>query len=126
LIPLYIALGGAAGSLLRSGIGSWIQGRAGSGFPWGTFAVNGVGSLLMGVILGYILAVEAGAGPRALLVLGLLGGFTTFSTFSFEVVTLLQSGAWGRAFIYAGGSVLIGVMAVFAGLQVVEVLIRGR
>lgn len=126
MIPFYVALGGAAGSLLRFGLTNWIQARAWSGFPWGTFAVNGIGSLFIGVMLGVLVGIEAGPGPRALLVMGLLGGFTTFSTFSYETLTLLQNDSWGKAFAYAGGSVLIGVGAVFLGLQVAEFFLRGR
>jgi CrcB protein len=107
-------------------MGSWIQARAAAGFPWGTFAVNGLGSLLIGVVLGYLTSVEAGPGPRLFLVVGLLGGFTTFSTFSYEVVTLLQIGEWTRAGLYAIGSVILGVAAVLIGLQIAEVVLRGR
>jgi CrcB protein len=107
-------------------MGSWIQARGSAGFPWGTLAVNGVGSLLIGVVLGYLSAVESGPGPRLFLVVGLLGGFTTFSTFSFEVVSLFQGGAWGRAGLYAVGSVMLGVSAVFAGLHLAEIVLRGR
>jgi CrcB protein len=107
-------------------MGIWIQTRTAAAFPWGTFAVNGLGSLLIGVVLGYLTAVEAGPGPRLFLVVGLLGGFTTFSTFSYEVVTLLQIGEWTRAGLYAIGSVILGVAAVLIGLQIAEVVLKGR
>jgi len=124
--PLYIAVGGAIGSLARYGMGAWIQAKDAVGFPWGTFAVNGLGSLLIGVVLGYLTAVEAGPNLRLFLVVGILGGFTTFSTFSYEVVTLFQSGEWARAGLYAVGSLVLGVAAVLVGLQIVEVVLRGR
>jgi CrcB protein len=126
VIPFYVALGGAIGSLARYGMGSWIQVRAGAEFPWGTFAVNGLGSLLIGIVLGYLTAVDAFPGPRLFLVVGVLGGFTTFSTFSYEVVTLLQSGGWGRAALYAAGTMALGVVAVFIGMQIAEIALKGR
>lgn len=124
MIALYVALGGALGSLARYGLSTWVQGRVTSAFPWGTFAVNGLGSLLIGLVLGHLVAIEAGPGPRAFLVIGLLGGFTTFSAFSYETVSLLHAGAWGKAGLYAAGSVLVGVCGVLVGLQAAEALLR--
>ena len=115
MILLAIALGGAAGAVARYGLGSWIQGRAGSGFPIGTLAVNVLGSFLLGFFLHYVEGIRSTPEVRALVSVGILGAFTTFSTFSYEVVALLESGAWPRAIGYVLGSLLLGVAAVVFG-----------
>jgi fluoride exporter len=125
LIALYIALGGAAGALARFGLSSWVHSWGGTAFPWGTFAVNAVGSFLIGVLLRATEAAVAWPELRALLAIGLLGGFTTFSTFSYETAMLLSSGAWGRAALYSLGSVALGLAAVLAGIWVGGVAVRG-
>jgi CrcB protein len=111
-----IALAGAAGTLARYGVSTLLQ-RAGSTLPYGTLAVNVLGSFLLGVLL------RAGAAPpdappsalRLALTVGFCGGFTTFSAFSVETALLLQSGAYARAALYASTSVLLSLAAVFAG-----------
>lgn len=111
-----IALGGALGSLLRWGLSGALQRAGGGTFPWGTFAVNAVGSLAIGFVA--TLALERALVPpalRALLIPGLLGGFTTFSALSFETVALLRDGQWPAAAGYALGSVAVGVAAAIAG-----------
>ena len=110
-----VALGGALGALLRTFVSSGLQGMLGPAFPWGTLGVNVSGSFLMGILFA---AVQRGTIPpefQALLAVGLLGSFTTFSAFSMETLTLLQEGAWIRAVTYAAGSVVLGLGAVAAG-----------
>ena len=115
-LVLAVAAGGAAGSVARYGVALLAE-RAGAGFPWGTLAVNVAGSLLLGALVRH-LAVPPGAAPAALplaLTVGLCGGFTTFSTFSLDLLRLLQSGAAGRAALYAAASVGLSLAAVWAG-----------
>lgn len=116
MVLLYVAVGGAAGAVARYGLSGWIHGRTELQFPWGTLVVNVLGSLLIGFALAYLDAARITPEVRALITVGLLGGFTTFSTFSYESVALLQAGAWPKAALYVGGSVLVGIGAVYAGL----------
>jgi|LSQX01.1.fsa_nt_gb CrcB protein len=105
---LAVALGGALGSVLRYLANLWIQ------QPWSTLLVNLLGSFLIGLCALYFVN---GVNPllRLALVTGILGGFTTFSAFSLESMQLLQQEQWGRFFIYAGGNVLGGLLACWAG-----------
>ena len=118
MLYLYIALFGAVGSLARFGAQGVVQRWTGAGFPWGTFVVNVTGSVLVGFIakLGTsstLLSPDLRVG----LLIGLCGGYTTFSTFSFETVRLLQDGAYARAALYVGGSVLLSLAATLVGMQ---------
>jgi CrcB protein len=117
MILLYIAVGGAVGAVARYGVAGWVQDRAGFAFPWGTLVVNVLGSLLIGFALRYLEAVRWTPELRALVTIGLLGAFTTFSTFSYETVGLLEDGEWLRAGLYAAGSVVLGLVAVYVGLM---------
>lgn len=119
-----IALGGAVGALARFGLTGWVQPRAGS-FPWGTLAVNVLGSFLLGLAFR---AIEAGAVPMAWrqgITIGMLGAFTTFSTFSLEAVALARDGDWAQAVTYVVASVLLAVLAVLAGIGVGDMAVRG-
>jgi fluoride exporter len=119
MILFLIALGGAAGSLLRYLLGGAIQRSSASGFPVGTFFVNVAGCFLIGVFVRYLLNMQTSAELRALLVVGFCGGFTTFSTFSFETVGLIEGGEYARAATYIVGSVLLCIIATFAGMATV-------
>ncbi len=112
----YIALGSALGGVLRYLLGGAIQRAAGPGFPVGTMIVNLSGSFLLGFLLRYAthppsLTPEV----RAFLTVGICGGYTTFSTFSAETVTLMQDGQWAKAITYALGSVVLALAATAAG-----------
>lgn len=111
---LLVALGGALGAALRYGLGAWLQGYS-SGFPLSTLAINVSGSLLIGLVLR--LSLEGALSPEARLFLavGVLGGYTTFSTFSYELLALAQGGEGGRAFLYAFLSLALGFGAVALG-----------
>jgi CrcB protein len=105
--------------VLRWALAGAIQRGAGTAFPWGTFAVNVAGALVIGFVAA--LAIErAQLSPdaRTLLIPGLLGGFTTFSAFSLETFALLRDGDWLTAGIYAGGSLVAGLAATFAGFAI--------
>jgi len=112
-----IAIGGALGSVLRFGLSSFTHGWLGRGFPYGTLAVNVLGSLAMGVL--FILLVERVAESsvlRAGLLIGLLGGFTTFSSFSIETMNLIEQGALARAATNVLASVTLCLGATWVGM----------
>ena len=122
-ILLSVALGGAIGSLLRYFVASAIQSPASAGFPWGIFIVNVTGGFAMGVITELAaLKLNIGLELRAFLTVGILGGYTTFSTFSLESALLIQRGAYGLATAYISGSALLSIAALFAGLWIVRAL----
>lgn len=106
-----VAAGGAAGCAARYLVTQAAQPWA-AAFPWGTFGINVAGSFLLGALVG---ALPPGHAGRLLLGTGFCGGFTTFSTFSTEVVALVERGAAARAVGYAGGSVAAGVAAAALG-----------
>ena len=115
LTVLQVALGGAIGAVLRYLVGVGVFRLTGPGFPLGVLTANVVGSFLMGVFV--VLAAKKGLthlGPFVMI--GLLGGFTTFSAFSLETVTLYERGAVGQAALYVAGSVVLSVGALVAGL----------
>jgi fluoride exporter len=126
LIWFFIAAGGAAGAVARYGLGRWVHAQTGFAFPWGTFVVNVTGSLLIGFALRYFQYTQLTPELRALVTVGLLGGFTTFSTFSYETVVLIEQGAWARATLYSAGGLLAGVGAVYAGIAVGGHVLPGR
>jgi len=114
---LAIAAGGAAGALLRYWASNAIHAVLGRGFPYGTLAVNIIGSLLMGFL--YIWLIERlASGPvvRAFLLVGVLGAFTTFSTFSVETLNLVESGQLGKAILNVLISVVVCIGAAGLGI----------
>jgi fluoride exporter len=113
-IPLAIALGGAAGSLARYWLGSGLL-AVSQTFPVGTLLINVTGSFLLGALLTGLPSYPPTA-LRAGLMIGVCGGFTTFSTFSGEVVALVERGALGRAGAYALASVLLSALATSGGM----------
>ena len=120
---LAVAAGGAIGAGARHLFGLQMLRLFGPSFPWGTFAVNIVGSLLMGLLAGlFALKLELSPELRSFLTTGILGGFTTFSAFSLDAVNMLERGDTGLAFAYMGGSVVLGVGALFLGLVIIRIL----
>ena len=119
LASLYVALGGGTGAVLRFQLGRLVTHWFGANlaFPWATFAANVIGSLAMGVLVGFLARHGHGGETwRLLLGVGMLGGFTTFSSFSMEMVLLAERGAMAMATAYAGFSLLAGIAAMFLGL----------
>jgi CrcB protein len=113
---LLIATGGALGALARYALAGFVHRFTSALFPYGTFAVNVVGCLCFGVILG--LAEQrfvVGPAGRSFLLIGLLGGFTTFSSYTFETFELLRDAEYLRAAINAAGQVVAGLLALWAG-----------
>src|SRR5690554_1702055 len=114
---LLVGLGGALGSMLRFGMSTGLHALLGRAFPWGTLFVNVTGSFAIGLL--YVLLIERVAlGPewRALLMVGLLGGYTTFSSFSIESLNLIESGDLLRAAVNVLASVVLCLAAVWTGV----------
>ena len=120
-----VAAGGALGAVARYGVGVWaFRLFPTASWPWATLAVNVVGGLLMGLLAGW-LAFRGGAGGESLRLfaaVGVLGGFTTFSSFSLDTALLVERGEMGLAALYVGGSVAISLAAVFGGLALMRAL----
>lgn len=120
-----IALGGAIGSVGRYYVAGaferWLGLAVGAGFPYGTLAVNVIGSALLGLLVGLFSAVFTSTPElRLFLVVGVLGGFTTFSAFSLDVVALFEKGEAGRALLYVALSVVLSVGALYLVLRLVR------
>lgn len=113
---LAIAAGGALGAVARYGVSWLLHAWLGRGFPWGTLGVNVLGSFLMGWLSFWLLAREAAPEWRGLVLIGALGAFTTFSTFSVENLHLLEQGHFARAGLNMLASVLLCLGAAWAGL----------
>lgn len=121
-----IAVGGVVGSLARYGVATALP-HHGTAFPWATFAVNVAGCLLIGALLWFVLEVwVTGRYARPFLAVGVLGGFTTFSTYAVETLGLLRDGAAGTAVAYAAGSLVAGLLAVRLGRRAAAAAAPGR
>ncbi|TAV73882.1 fluoride efflux transporter CrcB [Rhizobium leguminosarum] len=120
---LLVAAGGAIGSLLRYYVGQWALRLMGPAFPWGTLAVNIVGCFVIGVLAELIARkFNASVELRLLLITGFLGGFTTFSAFSLDAISLFERGEAVAGGIYIAASVGLSMAAVIAGLAVMRAL----
>jgi CrcB protein len=118
-----VAIGGAVGSSLRHLVNVVAMRVVGPSFPWGTLAINVAGSFAMGVFIELLgRRFNASNELRLFVATGILGGFTTFSAFSLDFAVLWERGAAGQAFAYAAGSVVISLLALFAGLWFVRSL----
>lgn len=122
-----IAAGAAVGGVSRYYLASSLQQRLGAAFPWGTLVVNVTGSLLLGFLIRYALATPAiSVELRALLTTGFCGGYTTFSTFSFETAALIEEGQYERAGAYVLGSVVLSLLATICGFILARELLAWR
>lgn len=116
---LAIAIGGAVGAVLRFTVSTSVHRVVGKDFPYGTLTVNVLGSLLMGFL--FIMLVERQISSielRSGVLFGILGAFTTFSSFSFETLALLESGDWGKALLNVLMSVTLCLLATWIGLGI--------
>jgi CrcB protein len=112
---LLVGCGGFFGAALRYLISMRVQAALGPGFPWGTFFVNIAGCLLIGFLSGLFLARSFHPSAGLLLITGVLGGFTTFSSFGLETLNLISTGRVGTALLYAFSSLAAGLFAVWIG-----------
>ena len=114
---LLVFVGGGLGAVLRQGVNRMAFHLIGPGLPWGTLIVNVLGSLAMGLLIGALAAVPGGVSHhmRQFLATGILGGFTTFSAFSLDALTLWERGQAGAACAYVLASVVLSLLAVAAG-----------
>ncbi len=123
----YIALGSALGGVGRYLAGGLAQRLFETTFPTGTLAVNIAGSFLLGLIIQYAIETPTlGPEMRAFLTIGFCGGFTTFSTFSFEAARLLEDGEWTRGLAYIGLSLVVSLAATFVGFAMARQLVALR
>ncbi|MFN2637205.1 MAG: fluoride efflux transporter CrcB [Gemmatimonadaceae bacterium] len=112
----YVAVGSAIGGVARLLLGNFIQQKVGASFPVGTMVINITGSFLLGFLIRYALGTpEISPEIRAMLTTGFCGGYTTFSTYSFETATLIEDGRYERASMYIFLSVAIALLGVFGG-----------
>ena len=120
---LLISVGAVVGANARYWLGAWFTNQFGPDFPWGTFFINVTGGLLIGFIMS-LLTQKLVADPsyRLLLVTGFLGAYTTFSSFTFESMRLIQQGRYGAAVFNIVGSVTIGLIATFGGFALARLV----
>jgi fluoride exporter len=120
---LLVMAGGGIGAVLRFQLGRVLVSTP-SAWPWGTFVANVLGGFAMGILAAWLMRVgEAGETVRLLIGVGLLGGFTTFSAFSLDMMRMVESGSIGLALAYALASVALALLALFGGLALVRVVL---
>ena len=117
-----VALGGAVGSVLRYILSKIVSNCADSPFPWGTFVVNVIGCFIMGVLLGIAAKNNISAELKCLLLVGFCGGFTTFSTFAAESLSLIKGHEFMSVAIYLTFSLWVGISAIWAGNRIIQML----
>ena len=126
MLILMIALGGAFGAVARYGLSGWVHSHLDTTFPMGTLAVNILGSFLLGLSLPLFESLAWSADLRTLVTIGFLGAFTTFSTFSYEAVVLLEGGEWTRGGLYMGSSLLLGLVGILGGMALASFILQTR
>jgi CrcB protein len=117
-----LVIGGARGAPARYFVDGWVEPRVDSVFPWGTFLINVTGSFVLGVVTGLALYHGLGDVPRAAIATGFCGAYTTFSTFSYETIELIELGEHRRAVANALGSIAAGLVAAGLGLALTAAL----
>lgn len=127
MIWWYVAVGSAVGGVARVALTAFVQQHVGPNFPVGTLIVNVSGSFLLGLLFRYALGTNAiSLEVRALLTTGFCGGYTTFSTFSYDSVVLLEEGQSTRAGMYVVSSVLLSLAATWLGVAAARALLVAR
>ena len=121
---LWVAAGGAIGAVARYGVVQWAVSRWGAAFPWGTFAANLTGSLAIGFLAAILSSRGSDPHLRLFVITGVLGGYTTFSAFSFETLALLFAQRWAAAIAYVVGTVTLGLAAASLGYALALVVSR--
>lgn len=122
MTAVLVALGAAVGAPLRYLVDRWLQLRTGSDLPWGTFTVNVAGSLVLGTVAGLVASGAVGAGVGAAVGTGFCGALTTFSSFGYETVRMLEEGSWGAALTNVAATLAVGLAAVTAGWGLAHLL----
>ncbi len=118
---IIVGLGSFAGGILRFVISRFVQSVSGGGFPWGTLIINLLGCLLIGIFYGFsVKGYQVAAEWKLFFVVGIFGGFTTFSAFSMENLDLLRAGNIMSFFLYVGLSVFLGLLATYGGYLMVK------
>ena len=127
MIWILVGVGGALGSMARHGVNHLIQSRL-SAFPFGIFTINVVGSVAIGVVAGLVASGRwsASVEARTFLVVGVLGGFTTFSSFSLDTLTLIRGGHLGYAMWNVVGQVVFSLLGVASGYQVAQLALSPK
>jgi fluoride exporter len=119
----YIAVGGALGSIARYWVGATVAGRLGAKFPYGTFVINMTACVIIGFSLTYLgRRAELNPAWRYLVPVGFVGAYSTFSTYEWETLSSLRSGAFALAALYALGSLVLGLVAVWGGAVLAEMM----
>ncbi len=113
---LLVAIGAAVGGVARYLIGGWLASLLGPDFPWGTVFVNVTGSFVIGVVLVLVQGGALPAGARPFVAVGILGGYTTFSTYSYETLELMTDGNYGVAVINVFVQLVLGLIGVYLGV----------
>ncbi|MCP5109028.1 MAG: fluoride efflux transporter CrcB [bacterium] len=112
---IVVGMGGFVGAVSRYLVAGWVQNAANSNFPYGTLAVNGIGSFVIGLLTGIFQHAAISPEIRLFVTIGLLGAFTTFSTFSYETMMLFRSGVIVEAFLNIVVSLVVGLLMVYLG-----------
>ncbi|MFI5386613.1 MAG: fluoride efflux transporter CrcB [Fimbriimonadales bacterium] len=120
-----VGIGGFLGANLRYWLGGWVQSRLSLTFPWQTLIINVSGSILIGLFMGLALSENWSSNWRLFVAIGILGGYTTYSTFSYETVKLLEDRSYGEAAFYSLGTAVLSVVGAFVGLVLARALTRG-
>lgn len=123
MLLLMIGLGGGAGAYARYRLAGWVYERTGGAFPWGTLAVNLLGSFALGLVLPWLAADASLTGLRAVVNVGFIGAFTTFSTFAFEAVALVEGRDRAGAALYVVASLGLGLLSLAAGFGIGRIVL---
>jgi CrcB protein len=118
---LLVGAGGFVGANLRYWLGTWIQGKAGT-FPWSTMLINITGSFALGLFMGLFLASAWRDGWRLLIAIGVLGGYTTYSSYAYEAARLLEERSYLAAVGYVSGNALLSVVGAIVGLALARAI----